>query len=243
MNMLQPKHCEATTASATANPDDYDTDMLLDLDCEGLDGVKVEWLPRQDVSGRIFSGGRYVLEIESDGKSVTVWATPEQMEAIQKTIQNGMAGDPPRQEMLDWIDRYWTYVTRNARMTFEDEDELCYYQAQLREATDAWECVVAPYDCEKWLPIKYCGDLRIECGATFGAACVVIDNRIEEAWKPDCEAGDTSSRSERLCKYPGFTVRQRREGWTVREHQGKAIATCADKEAAERVAAALSAQD
>ncbi len=241
MNMLQPNHCEATTASATANPDD--SDILLDLDCEGLDGLKVEWLPRHDVNGRIFSGGRYVFEIGSDGTPVTIWATPEQMQEIRRAIEQAVAGDPPMQEMLDWIDRYWTYVTSNIARRFEDEDERCYYESRLTEATDAWECVMAPYECEKCLPTTYCEELGMDTGASFGAACAMIDTRIEEAWNADYQAGDTAGRSERKCKYPGFTIRQKRDGWTVREHRGKVIAACPKKETAEKVAAALSGQN
>jgi hypothetical protein len=80
---------------ATASNTDFDAAVLLDLNYEGLDGVKVEWQPRQDTNSRKCSGGRYVFEIKSNGSNVTVWATKEQMQQIRLAIEQEMAGNPP----------------------------------------------------------------------------------------------------------------------------------------------------
>lgn len=173
-------------------------DDMIDLECEGLESVTAEWHPREE-NGWWYSGGRYRLKLKQPkGVEWDMWISPEQMRTIQAKIEEATDGDPPRAELLEWIDQSWDDVKR----IIEDEDdwhdeEKCFYaDLELRQFWTEWNLVVESQESTDLIPEEYRLTLGLPEGATYGDAVRQIDKQLHaagakiEEWQDRVEADE-----------------------------------------------------
>src|SRR5438105_2841364 len=81
----------------------------IDLETEDLLSVTVKWCPCDDGEEPIIRGW-YFLTIRSADQEWSVCVKPEQLLAIRKAIEQGMAHEPHYDYLKKWIDLHWEDV-------------------------------------------------------------------------------------------------------------------------------------
>ena len=151
---------------------------MLDLDVEGMAVVECFWNPVPHLP-HFFCGGHYVLEIDG----FKVLEKPHQMEAIRQAIKEGMSGNPPLQELLEWIEHYWTGITSFLEPLPEDDEEAVWIEEGFNAAFDESNRVVEIDDCYEALSEKHCDILGLPLGSRYSDAISKIKDTISAGYR------------------------------------------------------------
>ena len=73
---------------------------LVDLALDGSIVARCEWISPDH---QLQNDPRYELQIEN----TVFWLSPEQLLQLKHSIDDGLHGNPPLQDMIDWINTSW----------------------------------------------------------------------------------------------------------------------------------------
>lgn len=157
----------------------------IDIEIEGLETVELEWYPRWEPMRWWYSGGRYILLLrQADGFEWHIWLSPDQMRAIHAEIDKVTKGDPPRTELVEWINRWWNYVEHivTDEGDWHDPEKCCNAINSLQQCWDEWNLVVESDDSTDPFPEQYRLTLGLPEGSTYSDAVFHIRDRMKAAW-------------------------------------------------------------
>ena len=145
---------------------------LVDLALDGPIAACCGWV---SPGPQLQNDPRYVLQIEN----TVFWLSPEQLLQIKRSIDFGMQGNPPLQNMIDWVIESWDAVESYLYDVPEDENEAHCLETRFHEAFEQWDGLVRLEDCEVVIDDDICEIVGVPKGATYQEVVSRIDTVID----------------------------------------------------------------